>query len=72
MMRIVLGALSLLVVLAVVSWLSHTQVKSVVSPAAQMAPNGTRGALDPKQVQQQYKEALEDAMNPERPRSPDE
>lgn len=71
-MRIVFGALSLLVVLAVVSWLARTQVEAVVEPVSVPMPDGSTLSGSPKQIEQQYKKALEDAMNTARPRSPDE
>lgn len=71
-MRIVFGALTLLVVLAIVSWQAKTQLKAVAEPAKVPMPDGTALSGTPKQIEQQYKKALEDAMNTARPRSPDE
>lgn len=71
-MRIVVGALSLLVVLGIVSWMARTQVKAVAEPISVPMPDGTNLSGSSKQIEQQYKKALEDAMNPARPRSPDE
>jgi hypothetical protein len=71
-MRIIFGALSLLVVLAIVSWQARTQVKSVAQPVNVPMPDGTSQTLTPKQVEQQYKKALEDAMNTARQRTADE
>ncbi|HEY9094988.1 MAG TPA: hypothetical protein VIN35_04525 [Hydrogenophaga sp.] len=73
-MRIVFGVLSLLVVLAVVSWLARTQVKAVASPAevAVPMPDGTTQRMNPKEVQEQYKKALEDAMNAAHSRASEE
>lgn len=71
-MRIVFGVLSLLVVLAIVSWQARTQVKAVSAPAVVPMPDGTTQRIHPKQIEQQYKKALEDAMNTARPRSADE
>lgn len=71
-MRIVFGVLSLLVVLAIVSWLARSQVEAVVDPVEVPMPDGTALSGSPKQIEQQYKKALEDAMNSARPRSPEE
>ena len=73
-MRIVFGALSLLVVLAIVGWQARTQVKTVTSPAevAVPMPDGTTQRMSPKQVQEQYKKALEDAMNAAHSRTAEE
>ncbi|AOW13428.1 hypothetical protein LPB72_10395 [Hydrogenophaga crassostreae] len=71
-MRIVFGALALLIVLAIVSWQAKTQVESVAKPIAVPMPDGTTLSGSPKQIEQQYKKALEDALNTARPRSPDE
>lgn len=71
-MRIVFGVLSLLVVLAIVSWQARTQVRAVGTPVTVSAPDGTTQRVDPKQIEQQYKKALDEAMNTARPRSADE
>jgi len=71
-MRIVFGALALLVVLAIVSWQAKTQVEAVAQPIAVPMPDGTTLSGSPKQIEQQYKKALENALNTARPRSPDE
>jgi hypothetical protein len=71
-MRIIFSVVGLLVVLAVVSWQARTQIKSVATPMTVPAPDGTPQKINPKQIEQQYKKALEDAMNTARPRSPDE
>lgn len=72
-MRIIFGVLSLLVVLAIVSWQTRTQVKAVSGPTVTVPmPDGTQQTVNPKQIEQQYKKALEDALNTARPRSPDE
>ena len=71
-MRVVLGALGLLVVLAIVSWQARTQVKAVAKPVAVPMPDGTMQPLNPKQIEQQYKKALEDALNTAHTRSTDE
>ena len=71
-MRIVFGVLGLLVVLAIVGWQARTQVKAVAEPVVVPMPGGSTLSGSPKQIEQQYKKALEDAMNPARPRSPDE
>lgn len=71
-MRIVLGVLSLLVVLAIVSWQARTQVKAVATPVTVPMPDGTTQRLNPKQIEQQYKKALEDALNTAHTRSADE
>ena len=71
-MRIVFSALALLVVLAIVSFQARNQVEAVTKPIEVPMPDGTTQAVNPKQIEQQYKKALEDAMNTARPRSPDE
>ena len=71
-MRILWGVLSLLVVLAIVSWQARTQVKAVATPVAVPMPDGTTQHLNPKQIEQQYKKAVEDALNTARTRSADE
>ena len=71
-MRIVFGALALLVVLVIVSLQARNQVEAVSKPITVPGPDGTTQNLNPKQIEQQYKKALEDAMNTARPRSPDE
>lgn len=71
-MRIVFGALALLVVLVIVSLQARNQVEAVSKPITVPMPDGTTQNLNPKQIELQYKKALEDAMNPARPRSPDE
>jgi Na+-transporting methylmalonyl-CoA/oxaloacetate decarboxylase gamma subunit len=71
-MRIVFGVLSLLVVLATVSWQARTQVKAVSTPVTVPAPDGSTQRINPKQIEQQYKKALEEAVNTARPRSADE
>lgn len=71
-MRIILGALTLLIALAIASWMARTQVKAVATPMEVSMPDGTTQALKPEQIEQQYKKSLEDAMNTARPRAPDE
>jgi hypothetical protein len=71
-MRMIFGALALLVVLGIVSLQARNQVKAVATPVAVPMPDGTRLSGSPKQIEQQYKKALEDAMNTARPRSTDE
>ena len=73
-MRIVFGVLSLLVVLAVVSWQARNQVKAVASPdeVAVPMPDGTTQRMNPKQVQEQYKKAMEDALNAAHSRTAEE
>lgn len=72
-MRIILGALSLLVALAIVSWLSRTQLKAVATPVTVPMPDGGNAQnLNPKQVEQQYKKAIDDAMSTARQRSVEE
>lgn len=71
-MRIVFGALTLLVVLGIVSLQARNQVNAVTTPITVPMPDGTKQSVNPKQIEQQYKKALEDAMNTARPRSPDE
>jgi hypothetical protein len=71
-MRIVGGVLSLLIVLAIVGWQARTQVKVAAKPVAVPTPDGAAQTLDPKQIEQQYKNALEDAMNKAHPRTSDE
>ncbi len=71
-MRMILGAVALLVVLLIVSLQARNQLKAVSTPVAVPMPDGSTQKLNPKQVEQQYKKALEDAMNSARPRSGDE
>ena len=71
-MRMIFGALALLVVLGIVSLQARNQVKAVATPVAVPMPDGTTLSGSPKQIEQQYKKAIEDAMNTARPRSPDE
>ena len=70
-MRMILGAVALLVVLLIVSLQARNQVKAVSAPVTVPMPDGSTQKLNPKQVEQQYKNALEDAMNSARPRSGD-
>ncbi len=71
-MRIVFGALSLLLVLGFVSWLSRDAVEAVSIPVSVPMPDGTTQTLQPGQVEQHYKKALEDAMGAARSRMPEE
>jgi hypothetical protein len=71
-MRMIFSVVGLLVVLVVVSWQARTQIKSEATPMTVPAPDGSTQQINPKQIEQQYKKALEDAMNTARPRSPDE
>lgn len=61
-MRIIFGALSLLVVLGFVSWLGRDAVEAVSTPVSVPMPDGTTQTLQSGQVEQHYKKALEDAM----------
>ena len=71
-MRIVFGALSLLVVLGFVSWLNRSAVEAVSTPVSVPMPDGTTQAIPPGQVEQHYKKALEEAMKASRSRMPEE
>ncbi|QCB45535.1 hypothetical protein [Hydrogenophaga sp. PAMC20947] len=71
-MRMIFGALGLLVVLGFVSWLNRSAVEAVSTPVSVPMPDGTTQAMHPKQIEQQYKKALEEAMNASRSRMPDE
>lgn len=71
-MRMIFGALALLVVLGIVSLQARNQVEAVSKPITVPMPDGSTQVGSPKQIEQQYKKALEDAMNTARPRSPDE
>ncbi len=71
-MRIILGVLSLLVVLGFVSWLGRSSVESISAPVSVPMPDGTTRAVIPQQVEQQYREALEEALDAARTRMPEE
>ena len=73
-MRMIFGVVGLLIVLGVVSWQARTQVKAVASPekVAVPMPDGTTQQMNPKQVQEQYKKVLEDAMNAAHSRASEE
>jgi hypothetical protein len=73
-MRIGLGIISLLVVLAVVALLTRKSVdaRRIAVPALQSAPAGAASAPatvreQSQQIQQDYKQALDKALNPPRP-----
>ena len=71
-MRIIFGALSLLVVLGFVSWLGRSSVDAVSVPVSVPMPDGTSQALPLNQVEQQYKKTLEEALDAARTRMPEE
>lgn len=71
-MRIVFGVLGLLVVLGFVSWLGRSSVEGVSAPVSVPMPDGTTQAVDPRQVEQQYRKALEEALDAARTRMPEE
>jgi hypothetical protein len=71
-MRIIFGALSLLVVLVFVSWLNRDAVEAVSTPVTVPNPDGTTRPLKPGQIEQHYKSALEDAMGATRSRMAEE
>jgi hypothetical protein len=71
-MRMIFGALGLLLVLGFVSWLNRNAVEAVSTPVSVPMPDGTTQAIHPKQIEQHYKKALEDAMATSRSRMPEE
>jgi hypothetical protein len=73
-MRAVFGVLSLLVVVAIVAILAKKQLGTVApgaSSAAAPADGVSRPAGAPQQQVQQFRQAVQDAMQPARP-MPDE
>jgi hypothetical protein len=68
-MRVVFGVLSLLIVVAIVGVLAKKQLSAAVGPAA--APASAEGASlpsgTPRQQVQQFKQAVEGAMQQPRP-----
>jgi len=63
-MRMLISLVGLLLVLGVVMWLARGA--SETRPAPSMGESGP-GVASPQRIQQQYKEALEDAMKQARP-----
>jgi hypothetical protein len=68
-MRVIFGALSLLIVIAIVALLAKKQLGAAIAPASGpasaagvTAPSGT-----PKQQVQQFKQSVEGALNQPRP-----
>lgn len=72
-MRVVFGILSLLFAVAIVGFLAKKQLGSVVAPPPVAVPGAPAGAppATPQQQVQQYKNAVEGAMQQARP-MPDE
>lgn len=68
-MRIIGGALCLLVVLLVVDWQAKSQVGAVAEPVKRPMPDGSTWLGTPKHIEQQVQKALENAMNTACPRS---
>ncbi|MES2424113.1 MAG: hypothetical protein V4562_06780 [Pseudomonadota bacterium] len=69
-MRMVFGVLGLLVVLAIVGVLAKKQLTSLPAPAPATdatRPTGVTAPVQSKQFQQQYKQAVEAAIQPARP-----
>ena len=64
-MRIVLSVLGLLVVVAIVGWLARQQLAVHVAPATPGA--AASSPRDARQIQQQYQQALEKALQQPRP-----
>lgn len=73
-MRMVLGLVGLLVVMG---WVAYLNRSGVAGPAAPVTvtvtqPDGRQEALPPRAVEQQYRQALESAMDASRARMPEE
>ena len=77
-MRAIFGVLSLLVVLAIVGVLAKKQLSAASQPAATLAVPGVAASSDvvgqpatvkaqSAQIQQQYKQAIDNAMQQPRP-----
>ena len=66
-MRIVLGVLSLLVVVAIIGVLAKKQLASVPAPAGVAAEGVTVPTGTPKQQVDQFKQSVEGAMQQSRP-----
>lgn len=71
-MRMVLGLVGLLVVMGWVAYLNRSGVAGPAAPVIVTQPDGRQEALPPRAVEQQYRQALESAMDASRARMPEE
>lgn len=71
-MRMVLGLVGLLVVMGWVAYLNRSGVAGPAAPVTVTQPDGRQEALPPRAVEQQYRQALESAMDASRARMPEE
>ena len=66
----VLGLIGLLVVMG---WVAYLNRSGVTGPAAPVTlPDGRQEAVQPRAVEQQYRQALESALDASRARMPEE
>ena len=71
-MRMVLGLVGLLVVMGWVAYLNRSGVAGPSASVTVTLPDGRQEALPPRAVEQQYRQALESAMDASRARMPEE